>query len=416
MSKTKFLSLFALYTICMSTSLSAMVFDNRFFPLFTRPRLLIEGLPSEFATDVFFTTASSAFDSNEDEIGIPELHGMFDQGKLGESFVRTGRPNPLRTEWHGSTIPWQIEGKIQSQGVTFSYQQALNRWLTFGASWAFFRINSSHTFRLKRNDADKEKTNLFLKAGDETELDRVRREMFTALGITALHANQVGFGDIDAYLRIGTNWNYTFKFRHIDAGLRAGMLAPTGLTRDQNNPASVPVGGNGHWGMYVAGDCLFELKEDLKAGILLRVNKRFTRTKCRRMPACQEPRIFGTIVGNARINPGPTVILSPYFFFENLRRGLGAGVQYTLTKHWKDTWCDDRLNPKTPALLTQVNDRSTWGSSYFTINVLYDFGKMEIKRELDPIVWFRWDVPAMLFVTKNVAKTHKILLGLSLSY
>ena len=101
---------------------------------------------------------------------------------------------------------------------------------------------------------------------------------------------------------------------------------------------------------------------------------------------------------------------------ENLRGGLGAGVHYTLVSHGKDHWEDRRENKTIPVDLSQVIKTSKWGADYFTINVFYDFGKQNTKHIIDPIVFFRWDVPSMLFVSHNVPKTNKIALGVELAY
>jgi hypothetical protein len=99
-----------------------------------------------------------------------------------------------------------------------------------------------------------------------------------------------------------------------------------------------------------------------------------------------------------------------------LRGGLGVGLHYTLTSHWKDDWCDQRENPEFPVDLSKVIQTSKWGSDYFTIDVFYDFGKQETKHTVEPILFFRWDVPAMLFVSHNVAQTNKVSLGVEIAY
>ncbi len=228
---------------------------------------------------------------------------------------------------------------------------------------------------------------------------------------------QHGISDIDLFFRGGNMWEYTLKCRRICAGISIGGYIPTGVKTVLYNAASIPYGGNGFGGMYFKGDALFELKEDIKVGFLLQISKRFARTTIARMPmVASEPYIFGPIVGPVRINPGPTLAFSPYFILENMRAGLGVGLHYTLTSHWKDHWCDRRCDPQFPVDLSQVERRSKWGSDYFTVDIFYDFGKQNTRRTIDPILFFRWDVPAMLFVSHNVAKTNKVSLGVEIAY
>lgn len=393
----------------------AMVFDNRFIPLFQWRRLVIEGLPSVIEMDAMFATASSASGPQEDEIGIPEIFGTLDQGKLSNALDIVGKPNPLRTDWRGAKIPWAMTGKLQAQGAEFFYHQAITQHLSVGASWLFMRSNTSQEFILKDDRSTMDHVSLLLGPSDKQELNDELREMFRVIGIKSNTAHQTGFGDIDAYIRGGGTWDFTLRCRRIDAGARVGVLMGSGVLRDINNPASIPYGGNGHWGMYGALDALFEVKEDIKVGCLLRLNKRFAKTSKQRISVAGEPFIFGAAVGDVNVNPGVTFICSPWFMLENLREGLGAGVFYTLTIHQQDEWNNVRPCPPVPVCITETERVSGWSSSYFTVLVLYDFGRMRVVRDFAPVVSLRWDIPSM-FKAKFVPNTHKVALGISFNF
>lgn len=413
MQKRKNNILALLAFLCIPSVSSAMVWDNRYIPLIPHQRLLIKGLPSVFAVDAFFVTASRASSTQEEGVGIPEIFGTFDQGTLSDAFDIEGIPNALRSDWRGFKIPWITNGKLQGQGAQFFYHQAITRHLSFGCSWFFMRVNSSLDFALK-NDTPNENTLTIFGPSDRQELDNERREMLKTIGIVNNHSDQAGFGDVDAYLRLGNIWKYTLKCRHIEAGARLGALLATGVKRVINEPASIPFGGNGHWGMYGELDSLFEVKEDMKIGFKLRLSKRFARTQCERMPVAGEPLLFGATTGFLRVNPGVTANIAPYFVLENLREGLGISLQYTLTAHQKDDLEDARTDIKAvPVRLGRPEDDSSWISSYFTINVLYDFGRAKVKREFDPVVSLCWDVPTMVFGPKRSLLTHKVALGVS---
>ncbi len=180
----------------------AMVFDNRFIPLFQRPRLSVEGLPSSFAIDFFAATASKAFDDDEQDIGIPELNGKLDLGVLANAIADTGKPNPLRDNLQGARIPFNMDGRIQAQSLTMAYHQRVAHWLSFGFSLLFMRINARQMFSL-----DEENTNLILLPGDKQELEDARRRMFVGLGLTDNHTAQLGFGDIDFFFCLGGLWD-----------------------------------------------------------------------------------------------------------------------------------------------------------------------------------------------------------------
>jgi hypothetical protein len=395
--------------LCTSSISFAMVWDNRYIPLIPHQRLLIKGLPSVFAVDTFFVTASRATNMQEDGIGIPEIFGNFDQGVLSDAFDIAGIFNSLRSDWRGSKIPWDMNGKLQGQGAQFFYHQAITRHLAVGFSWLFMRVNSSLEFALK-NDTSLPPFG----PSDRQELDTERREMLKTIGIVHSNSDQAGFGDVDVYLWLGKIWKYTLKCRRIEAGFRLGGLLATGVKRVIDEPASIPFGGNGHWGMYGELDSLFEIKEDMKLGFKVRLSKRFARTECERLPVAGEPILFGVTTGFLNVNPGVTANIAPYFVLENLRDGLGLGVQYTLTIHEKDELEDARADKRAiPVRLSRPEDDSSWISSYFTINVLYDFGRTKVKRQFDPVVSLCWDVPSNIFGPKRSLRTHKVALGVS---
>lgn len=388
----------------------AMVYDNRFIPLFQRPQLIIDDSHSEFAVEWFMTTANNSLNNNQQNIGLPEIFGPFDQVQLANAIVAIGKPNPLPSEFQVLTrLPWELTGKRQSQGIAFAWYQSLFEWVSIGFSWLFMRVESRDEFRL---DVKNISPNIVLKAGDAILLENTLHKMFRDINIKDGNTAQLGFGDIDAYLRVGNRWDYTLRFRSIDAGIRLGALFPTGVTRELSRPESIPFGGNGHWGMYGAVDAMFELKEDWKAGLLFRVNKRFSNIRNHRMPVKKEPSIFGAVVGPARVNPGFTMILAPYFLLENLRKGLILGLNFTLTWHLKDSWCDKRCDQSVPVMLEEVEQRSDWKSEYFTINVLYDFGTLKTYRDFNPVVTFRWDIPSTLFIAGGINRTQRVTLGL----
>lgn len=406
MPTTKSLFLLILSGVFVSQVAQAMVFDNRFIPLIQRPILRVDDSQSEFASKFFVTTANKSLSMTQQDEELSDIFGKFDQVELAKGIQANGKPNPLPSEFQGhfAKIPWLVDGKRQSQGVAFAWHQQLYKYISTGFSWLFMRVESRHTFKF--NSAATEPR--IIRSGDAVLLDDNRRDMFKEINIREGNTAQLGFGDIDWYMRFGNTWDYTLRFRRIDAGFRVGALFPTGLTRELDRPASIPFGGNGHWGMYVAADGLFELREDWKAGFQLRLNKRFSKTRYHRMPAAKEPSIWGAVVAPACVNPGATLIFAPYFMLDNLRQGLTLGLNLTLTWHQKDCW---RTNCET-AQLQEVERRSEWRSEYFTINVLYDFGKVSMKRELNPILTFRWDVPSTLFIAQGVNRTQRVTLGL----
>jgi hypothetical protein len=391
-----------------------MVYDNRFFPEFQRNPVMVNRELSAVSAELFYTGGNEAWNTENKEIGIPELYGFFDLATLVQGMVAIGLPNPLPSEWQSTntSIPFQVSGKIESEGITVAWHQSVAEQWALGISAVYMAVQSQEWFQLlTQGSASGRSLSLLLGEGDKLLLDVIRRQAFEEIGIPINYESQRGFGDIDGYVQWGDQWEYVLKCRSIKAAGRAGILFPTGVTHKPNIPTSVPFGGNGHWGFYFSGHAAFEVKEDFFFGLLLRVSKRLNRTSLQRISVAGEPSIFGALVAPATVNPGPTIIFSPYVIMENVREGFELGVAYTLTKHWADQWCA-HVSEDIAKNFCQTNALSEWGSSYITLSAQYDFGKTKVKRFCEPILSFRWDWPVDLFVTRQVVKSNKVSIGL----
>lgn len=389
---------------------AGLFYDNRFFPLTLYPYVTYYDQHAYAKVGPFITTSSSAFEREEREMPLFEIFGKYDQKALALSMAQAGLGNPFVEAGQEdflfirSTIPWKMDGRIQSQGLFFGSQYQFSDHLLVGFEWYFMRVNSSIDFFLEESRERAE------------ELDRIRRDMNEVLGINGGHVDEAGMGDLDLYFRVGNDWDYTMKFRHIALGMRFGALVPAGKRRNPCNPASVPFGGNGHFGFYIMGDGEFELKEDWKAGFYIGLSKRIPKTQLQRMPVGKEPSIFGAVLGEVSVNPGVTFMFAPYFSVENLRQGFGARIQYTLAVHGDDEWGDRRSNPCPPVQLKRVVETSSWSGGHVTLTSFYDFGKMKVHHNADPVIFIAWDIPVNMFSTKDKVKTNKVQIGIEFNF
>lgn len=408
MMQSKNISLIFLYSaLLLFLKISSTVYDNRFFPLFSHSHIFYDTTQSKITCRFSAATAREAFRSHGDEaLSLPDLFGALDLNIVGNALTAVGKPNPLPSAWQGREILWKTEGKIQMQSLFFEWDQHIYGPLSTGLSGGFMKVRGYNSYRFDRSS-------LVLGPGDPLQLEESREQMFDLLGVNGGAVSHTAFSDLDWYIRCGKRFDYTLKFKEINIGGRVGLLLPSGRGIDNNAAAAVPFGGDRHWGIYAAFDGLFEVKEDMKVGFLLRVQKRFQRTLYRRMPVLQEPEYLAAVIGNAQINPGFTYIFSPYVMLENLRKGLGVLLQYTLRVHQQDTWCDVRCDKTVPVTLEPVETRSGWSSDYFSLQLFYDFGKERIVRDFDPVLFFRWDFPYKAFSTQRVAKTHQVSCGVA---
>lgn len=412
-----------LFVIIVMHSVHAKVHDNRYMPLFDRSLFWLDNSESFFGVEIHAATADSAYGVDEKIVGIPEIHGEFDQKLLDDARVLLGRDKLVPTEFQGLMLPWQLDGRLQMQGINFAWHQRVTHHFSFGATWTFMRVNNSHKYLFLSNGLpnsasreDQRRANIKSTDSDELELDKVRRQMYKDIGITRSLSEQKGFGDIDTYIRVGGSWEYELKCRTVHTGVKFGTLIPTGEKRELFSPASIPFGGNGHWGLYGAVDADFEIKEDWKVGLSFRVSKRLAKTRLERYPLAGEPSIFGAVVDNMGVKPGVTINFSPYIAFENLRDGFGLAVQYMMTSHQADRLTDKRCDKTISVDLCALEKQSKWGSSYFSFQAFYDFDKMSPQRSLGPVLYMRWDVPYKLFVTSRSLDTHNVGIGFEFTF
>lgn len=417
---------FVSFMVCVQ-QIRAMVYDNRYIPLLQYPYITVPGRDSHITGDFFITTANNATDDRERSIGIAELSGPFDQSQLAYSMQEAHIPLPpdFPEVYLDGELPWTMTGKLQTQGFAFSWQQAITDQFGFGLLALAMRSNSSINFFFDVSKASS--IGGGLSESQILQLDDIRRAMLAELGLACNHVTQGGPGDVEAYLRWGDYYEYCFKLRSLMYGIRAGTLIPTGVTKKINQPASIPFGGNGFWGVYGSLHAEFELKEDWKVGFLIRISKRFARTRDERLPvgrpqiadvqqAPSEPQIFGVITGPVSITPGFSEIFYAYAQWEGIRQGFGARIQYSLVNHNQDHWKDERVDKTIPVNLKTVEHRSAWASEYITLSAFYDFDKENVERCGRPIVKAAWDIPFTLLVAHRFVHSYKVSLGLEFNF
>lgn len=401
-----------------SQELLSMVEDNRFFPEYPRNYSRTWERPSAAFFDGMIMVGHEAFDQDdENDIGLFDIFGLYDENKVANALIVIGQPDPFNlfptlARFRNQNVIWNMEAKIQTQGGAFQWDQHIWRNLWMGGSFFFMHLYSRNAFELNGVSISQ----LAISVDDQVRLDELRRYMNQQLGLSASVFNTTGFSDIDFYLRVGNIWDYLYKFRRIDAGLKVGIMFPTGLTRKITNPASLPFGGDGHWGVYSALDMEFELKEDWKAGLHARANKRFAKTKTERMSVAGEQQLYGAVQGPALIDPGFTFIVSPYARLENIREGFGLQIGYIIAHHLKDKWTDERIDKTPPVDLEPNRDKSKWTAEFVTVDAFFDCTHILCAHWSVPIVSFKWDVPVKFFAAQGAAKTNRIMLGVELNF
>lgn len=403
--------------VATSESLAVDI-NNRYLPWYNQPFGRTVDVRSHVHGEIFFMTADKAFARSSDETkGIPELWGKYDQRITNDALLRRGIATPLLPMtgwWQTQTkIQWDVDQKIESQGFAFDGEWYLGKGISVGGSLAMMRVNCNLTFEIPYVT----RTDMNLTAEQEDQLDSMRREMNKLSGITGTQWSGSGLSDTTLYFRWGNVWDYKLKSRQVDAGVRAGLYLPSGLKRNQDNPASIPFGSNGLYGFFVGADAAFEIKEDITVGMTMQISSHFKRTQERRLPSYKnENYLFGITKGDVRVNPGTTFVWNPFLRFGDLNDGWGAHVGYTLTHHTGDVWTDVRKDKTIAIDLNNIFSLSEWTTEYLSLYVSYDPSKVTYKDKVQPIITINWDAPIRMLAAKEAPKTHKIGLGVAIDF
>lgn len=395
--------------ICMSLNLSAAYYDNQFWPLYPKKFFTWQQHPTAsgyMGVRGLFLGADNSFITDDDEQDLFGIFGNYNELILNQALLNTGAiTNSLIPPQYLTLpdIPWSSAGKMSLRGIMFEYEFDPWWFLSFGGS---IFLGHSQIHRLSTLQGIER---LHLHPGDVRALQEANVAIQDTLGLCPPCFTQWAFGDLNFFIKGHYVADYFFKLQHLDTSLACGVLIPTAPKRKINNPVSLPIGGDGHWGLYGQWDLDAILKEDLSAGFSLWFCKRLSKTSVQRMPVLTEPTNYGALILPAQVNPGLTIAFFPYVQISGLRGGFGAAIGYYMVRHFSDRWCIDGLSTTKPNL-GLLHERSKWGRDDFMVSLFYDLGY-----DCDA-VWYRplisvsvdipWDGP----VTLRVPKTHGISL------
>lgn len=415
---------------------------NRYFPFLERPEDYIIKNKSHISPALFFTRASDAHLKGEAKGGIPELWGKYDlmdiidgmQEVQGDSFV-----NPIQVfngpadSWINKSVRYKVDEKIKTFGLLLNYEQQIYKnLLQLGASIPLMHVNTTDRYAFLQRDSASIFSNL--KIGELNELDSIRRYTHDQINLKPGNWNKTGFGDLDFHLRLNKTWEYKLRLKRIDLDLQPGLIFPTGVKSDKNNPMSVPFMGNGHWSLYLDLITQIELKQDWIFGVLAGFAYQFDKTRNIRIPVYKEPAMFSALTRDIKISPGNTYKISPYIAALNLSDGLNLRARYTYLRHNKDKWSDNSnssvksyLNQTTDFLsggknITQEEiqnniknkkDLTKWSSHYITLQVDYDAKEASNKWFMDPIIFALVDYH---FQGNASCQSNQVTLGVELHF
>lgn len=405
--------------LCISGVMHSMVMDSRYFPWLEQLYTGSDHRHGHVTADGFLIIGGSGFRQEaraiqeEQYVSIPELWGELNLTDVGNALTLAGQNNPIPADWR-----WVAEFKaglpmsMQGEGVDVEAFWPITKHFGLGGSTLIMNLNSFVVVVPGEETVKK----LYLDIpGNQVQFTRMMTDFYKELEIKTTTSQEVGAGDTVVYAALFDVREYEYKMRKIDLSLWLGGIIPTGVKRDPYNLASVPFGGNGLWGAFIAPTMELELREDLKFGLQARVTKRFSRGVDTRLPIDKEQPLFAPTVGCAYMKSGITVTGSAYVVFEDLRAGFGIQAKYTATYHAADSFSSNKLiNGLKPDFKT-LNCRSSFVSEYATIRLVYDVAHDRAWKHR-PLVGLSWDIPRNHIGGKGFARTNRVLLGCTVNF
>jgi len=404
--------------------LEAMVWDNRYFPWFNHLYTGTDSRVPHMDGQVFFLTGGEAFRyqmrANKDEqiITFPELYGELDLVPVANAIVKTGKPNPIPEDWQWlSEIKAQMPASLKGQGAILSGYVPVVPHVAIGASALIMKLNSF--VNVVPGEQAINQLNLQT-PGNQVLFDQTVQRIYQEIDMNSTSFQQVGVGDIVLYTHIYDVHEYKYKFRKLDWGVWAGIVIPSGLKYDPYNLASVGFGSQySGWGWFIAPRAEFELRDDLKFGIMGRLSQRFDTCFQGRIPVSTgkkiEQSLFAPLVGSVSVDQGTNFGVTSYFIFEDIRAGLGAQIQYTINYHENDRFSARIQDMDIKPNFRDMSYYSSWVQEYFTIKVFYDVAH-DKEWKTKPFAYFVWDVPMNHLFGRGFAKTNKVALGCTVNF
>jgi hypothetical protein len=388
------------------------------------------GLTAAHANQTFSQSDSTDFRYNFG--GLLELDGKYRlQGLItaGDETI-PGYKKPFTREsggdaWARDHMYFSARSTLFLMGVHLGIQIPYKDWL-FGAHVPFWHVEARQKYGYP---ITKDSQNISLPAVDQVM--RFHQYTHQDFGLKPDDFVAESIGDISLFAQWGRSWNYLWLLRSASLGARLAISAPTARYANTAYPASIPFGGDAHWGIAASILPAAELQEAIHFSMPMTFVWQPKATHKRRVATYREPSIFSPLIAPVTVTPGATFRIAPQVTMEHLVDNLHCSLGYVRTTHWADDWDDARSDKTTPAFpsrntvpsgvvtasapqsLANMRDEhrtsTAWHSGYVSFDAQYEMSDVFQNTKNAPVLRLTYDY---CLSGERVARTHQLTVQL----
>lgn len=416
--KLKFSPKLFIFIIFFGTKLSSIVFLNRYLT----PEPLIKNINEEEGLNLSFFSLSASkshsSDYNYERSDLFNFASVLNLYAIEEGInytksqlLETDLVTELPSEWKASDslIYISMPGKIN--GIGFSWDIIKEIFNNTYLGWTSGFISNQSAINL---DSRSLNSKFNLNFSNFFEILRVYKNLSSYLKINDIFEKRSSILDQNFYINYKFFIDFLAGLKKISCDLKAGLIIPTASDTNVYNPSSVPLGTNGHYGIYGSFELDFLLKEDLSLGFLTRIYNLFSKDKLYRISSQNENPLYGSILENAHVNPGLTSAFSIYLMMEGIREGLGLKFDYSTFNHFSDKI--ELFNKNLNYNEDYNREYTKWAQEHFGFSIFYDFMRNENEYSFEPFLSFTAKIPVNFFFSHNSTKCFSLALSLEISY
>lgn len=188
--------------------------------------------------------------------------------------------------------------------------------------------------------------------------------------------NETGIGDICLYGGWTRNYQETTTLDYIDLTIKAGVLIPSGKTRDEDKLFSLPLGYNGHLGVPISADLSFGMYEWLTLGghvdaIFFMSKNRDIRMKT----ALRQSGLIKLAKGEAKVGKGTVWTGGTYLKADHFIANFSLTFAYSFASSNADTLSPCNTVIFDPTIVNSDQFYQGWKMHTLHLLVDYDFNR-----------------------------------------